>query len=399
MGNISFPQYIFFLAMLMCLLQPRLLAQADANPSVPNNDSASWTATTENGSAARDANPTRTSESHSEEDGRTVDKTVTQRLGFDGSYTTYLETEKESVRVDSSTVRTVERLYGRDPNGGKTLVRVTEEERRSQPDGETTVVRTVSDSTVNGGLQVIKREMQETRQSSPNVQETTTTVLSPEVNGGFSPSVRFQERSTRSGDHDVQSTRTTLLPDGNGNWQVNERRESTIQDENGKNQTKEENVWRRNAEGNLSVVQRTVSKESEEAPGEQRKTVETFSNTVPGGFSDGGLILNQRVTTMQRPRSDGGKVTEQQVEQNSAGDPRGGVRLTQKTINIVRPGSDGTTQEQRTIQSVDSNGSLSTVWVDTRQQSGGSSIVVDTRNPSPTQPKPGERPAGNQGAR
>ena len=392
MGSGSWAQHIFFIAALLCLLQPRLFAQADANSGAPNDESASWTATGEDGSTAGASNPTRTSENHKEENGRTLDRTVTQRLGFDGDYVPYLESEKESIRVDASTVRTVERLYRRDANGGKTLVRVTEEEARSQPDGGTKAVRTVSDSTVNGGLQVVKREMQETRQTSSDVQETTTTVLSPDVNGGFSPSMRFQERETRANDHDVQFKRTTLMPDGNGNWQVNEVREGTIQDESGTNQSKEENVWRRNAEGNLSVAERTVSKQSQDAPGEQRKTTETYSNTVPGGFSDGGLILNQRVTTIQRPRSDGGKVTEQQIEQNNPGDPRAGVRLTQKRIDIVRPESNGTTQEQRTIQSVDSNGDLSTVWVDTRQKTGDSPILVDTRNPSPPQPKAGEPP-------
>lgn len=381
--------FYIYIAVLLCLLQPRLFAQANPDSGAATNESGSWTATSDESSGA-DSNPIRTSESHTEEDGRTVDKIVRQRLGFDGSYVPYLETEKESVRVDSTTVRSVERVYGRDANGGKALVRVTEEESRSQPDGGSRVVRTVSDPTVNGALQVVKREMQETRQTSSNVEETTTTVLSPDVNGSFSPSMRFEERSTRTNDHDVQFKRTTLLPDGNGNWQVNEVREGTINDENGKNRSKEENVWRRNADGNFSVVERTVSKQSEDASGEARRTTESYSNNVPGGFSDGGLILNQRVTAVERPRSDGGKVTEQQIEQNNPGDPRAGVRLTQKTIDIVRPGSNGTTQEQRTIQSVDSNGDLSTVWVDTRQQTGGGAIMVDTRNASPAQPKAGQ---------
>ena len=79
------------------------------------------------------------------------------------------------------------------------------------------------------------------------------------------------------------------------------------------------------------------------------------------------------------------------TEQNNPGDPRSGVRLTQKTIDIVRPGTNGTTKEQQTIQTMDSNGDLSTVWVDTRQKTGGGSILVDTRkgdNPSTPQPKP-----------
>jgi hypothetical protein len=397
MASGSFAQSIFFLTLLISLVPPRLFAQAEANSGGSSDQSAPWTATSDSTSPVGYSNPTRTSQSHTEENGRTVDKTVTQRLGFDGAYTPYLDTEKESVRVDSSTLRTVERLYGRDANGGRTLVRVTEEEKRSTPDGGSKVVRTVSDSTVNGGLQVVKREMQETRQTSSNVQDTTTTVLSPDVNGGFSPSMRFQERDTRSNDHDIQFKRTTLLPDGNGNWQVNEVREGTVKDEKGKNQNKEENVWRHTADGGLSVVERTVTKQSEKALGENHTTTESYSNTVPGGFTDGGLVLNQRVTTVERTRSDGGKTTEQQVEQNNPADPRGGVRLTQKAIDIVRPGTNGTTQEQQTIQTTDADGNLSTVWVDTRQKTGGNSILVDTAKEdkttaAPAKSKPPSKP-------
>ena len=129
------------------------------------------------------------------------------------------------------------------------------------------------------------------------------------------------------------------------------------------------------------MVERIVSKQSEDTQGGERKTVETFSNTVPGGFGDGSLILNQRVTTVHRPQSDGEKITEEQVEQNNPGDPRAGVRLTQKRLDIVRPRMSGTTEEQQTIQSLDSNGNLSTVWVDTREKTDRNSILVDTRKP------------------
>jgi hypothetical protein len=377
-------QILFFL-MALWLLQPRLLSQTEANSDTASNEN-TWTATTEDKNPLQDSIPTKTHQIHTEANGRTVDKTVTERRGFDGSYGPYLETEKESGHVDSGTVRTVERLFGRDPNGGRTLIRMTEEESRSLPDGQTQVIRTVSDSTVNGDLQVVKRELQDTRQIGSNVQETTTTVLSPDVNGGFSPTIRYQERSTRGNEQDVQFKRTTLLPDGSGNWQVHEVRQGTITGENRKNQTKEESVWRRSTEGNLSVVERIVSKQTEGAQGEERKTVETFSNTVPGGFGDGSLILNQRVTTVRHPQTDGGEITEGQIEQKNPGDPRAGVRLTQKRLDIVRPKISGATEEEHTIQSLDSNGGLSTVWVDTREKTGGNSIEVDTRKAEGTTP-------------
>lgn len=370
--------YILLVIAAFCIVPSHLSGQTDAKTGGNNETNGSWTATTAPDNSGRDVNPTTTYRVHTESGGRTVDKTVTERRGFNGGYEPYLETERESVRVDSSTVRTIERVFNRDPEGRKTLVRMIEEEKRSSADGGQKVVRTVSDSTLNGGLQVVKREQQDTRQISPNVRETTTTVMSPDVNGGFSPSMKYLERQTQAGEREVRVKKSTLLPDGAGNWKVNEVTEGTIKNDGSKNQTKEENVWRRTAEGDLSVVERTVTRQSAESQGEARQTVETFSNSVPGGFSDHGLVLNQRVTTVQRPKAGGGKTTEQRVEQINPGDPRAGVRTTQKEIDIVVPGRDGAIQEQRTIQSLDANGNLSTVWVDTSQKTG-EPIVVDTK--------------------
>src|SRR5205823_10990758 len=136
-------------------MSTRASDQTEANSDAANNENSSWTATIEDRNPLQDSNPTKTHQVHTETNGVTVDKTVTERLGLDGSYDPYVETEKQSVRVDADTVRTIERVFARDPNGGKTLVRVTEEEKHNLPDGETKVVRTVSDSTVNGGLQIV----------------------------------------------------------------------------------------------------------------------------------------------------------------------------------------------------------------------------------------------------
>jgi hypothetical protein len=396
MESDSFAHGIFLIALFLCFSQPQLSAQAEAaGTEAPPNENNSWAATTESRNLLDDSTPTKTNKTHTEFNGRTLDRTVTEGVGSGGGYNPYLETERETVRVDSSTVRTVERVFGRDPNGGRALIRVTEEEKRNLPGGDTKILRTVSNSTVNGALQVVERDIQETRHTSPDVRQTTTTVLTPDVNGGFAPSMRRQEEEKRTSEHEVQFKRSTLLPDVNGDWQVNEVREGNIKQQDGQNDTKEENVLRRTADGNLSVVERTVTKQSESVPGERRKTVETYSKTVPGGFGDGGLILNQRVTTVQRLRSDGGTTTEQKLEQKNPGEPSGDMRLTQKTIDIVGPGTNGTSQGQQTIQSVDPNGALSTVWVDTRHKAGDSPIMVDTRkgnNSSPAQPSTGVPP-------
>lgn len=354
---------------------------ADGQTSTSTNDSnQSWTSTSDSANSTFSSNPTRTTESHTESNGRVADTQSLQRRGLDGRYENYLDTEKETVKVNASTTRTIERVYGRDPDGRKALVQVVEQETRTLPGNETKVVRTTSNPDVNGGLQVIRREIQETRQSSPDVQDTKTTLLTPSVNGGFVPSVQTEERQIRRNEHLSEFRKSTSLPDGNGNWRIAEVRRGTIESsKNADEQVRTESILRPAADGSLSVVEKNVTHESKSASGDKSQTTETFSKDVPGGFGDGTLRLSERQTTVERSRPDGTKTREQQVEQRSAGDASAGVRPTQKTIDIVRPTVSGGTQESRTVESRDANGNMGIVWVDTRQVSSAPSIQVDTK--------------------
>ena len=94
--------------------------------------------------------------------------------------------------------------------------------------------------------------------------------------------------------------------------------------------------------------------------------VETYSTDIPGSAPDGNLHLSQRVTTVNRAGSDGGQATEQQLERPNPGNPDAGLQVTTKTIDIVHPETFGT-QETRTIQVRNVNGSFEIVSVDTRQ--------------------------------
>jgi len=344
----------------------------------------SWNSTSDQHSPSGDSNPIRTVESHKEENGRTVDKQSVERLGPGGRYEPYRDTERESVRVDANTVRTIERTFGRGPDGQKALVQVREEETRNLPGGEQKVVRTVSNPDANGRLEIVQRELQETKQPRPDVKKTTTTVFTPDLNGGMTPSLRTEELNTQKNEHNVEFRKSTLLPDGNGGWQVNEVREGTVTQESANSRTKDERVSRLDGDGKLSVVERTVSKEMESAPGETKQTVESYSTEVPGGFGDGKLQLNQRVTRVGRKAADGSQQTEEQVEQRNPAAPGDAPRVTQKTIDIVRPNGSGEAKETRTIESVDGNGNLGVVWVDTRKTESAPTVQVDTKKESTT---------------
>ena len=117
----------------------------------------------------------------------------------------------------------------------------------------------------------MQREIQDTKQINPSVQQTKSTILTASPNGGLAASLETTERQTKTSDHTVEFRKSTLLPDSNGNWQLSEVREGTVKDD-GKDRVKEERVLQPGTDGNLSVVERTVSKESQNAAGEKRDT-------------------------------------------------------------------------------------------------------------------------------
>jgi hypothetical protein len=355
---------------------------AQTSDSAAGDAANSWTATTE--SQNGNVNPTRTIESRTQSGNRTLDKQSLQRRGSDGQFEPYQDIEKETVQLDATSVRTITRTFSRDANGAKTLVQVAEEEKHILPGGDSNVVRTISNSDGNGKLQLIQRQIEETKKTSADAEETKTTMMLPTANGGLAPAMKVQERRQRGANDTVESQKTTLLPDGAGNWQVSEIRRATTTGTTTDTPTKngstegsstDERVSRRNAEGRLGEVSRTMSRESESAPGEKRNTIETYSVDVPGSTGNGSLHLVERAITAQRTISTGQQITEQQVERPTPGDPGSALQVTILTTDTVRPGASGA-RATRTVQERDANGSLGVVFVDTTKSDNIHAIQV-----------------------
>ncbi len=348
---------------------PSLPAQT---PDAQASESQSWTKTTE--SHAANTNPTRTTESHQKSGNGTVDHQTVERLGADGHYEPYYEVEKESVQVNGTTTRTIERTFARDASGQKILTRVTQEEKQSLPAGGEKVVRTTSNADLDGHLQVAQREVTDTKRINSELQEKNTTVFLSDGQGGMAPSVQIQQREKRSADHTVEVQTSTLLPDGSGKWQVHERKESTIK-EDGKERITEEQVLRPGDDGKLAPVSRTLGKESETVAGEKKNVVEIYSPEVSGS-TDGNLQLSQRVTVVKRAVSDGAQTTEKRVEQRNMVNPAAGLEVTTKTLDTVQPGSSGT-RETTSIEARDVSGSFTVVSFDTQKSDNVHAIDVD----------------------
>ena len=341
----------------------------------------SWSATSQQGAADGSVNPTRTRQTHTQSGGRVGDKTSTETLGPDGRYVPYSDTETESHRLSDTATRTIVRTYGRDADGHRILIQQKEEESRNLPGGAQKVTRTVSNPDANGGLQVVQREVEDSKQISPNVRMTQKSVLTPDSDGHFSPAVQSERRETKGSDGSVQSKTSTQLPDGNGGWTLSEVRQSTTR-QNGQLTSKEEQVLRPDANGNLAVIERTVNQQTQSSTGEKRDTTETYSTNVPGEAGNGNLQLVQRETTLHRTTASGAQSTVRQTEQPRPGDFSGGLQVTQQAIDIVRPGSNGTTAESHTILAPDADGRLNQVWVDFGTTNKPPAITVDTTTPA-----------------
>src|ERR1700730_8956925 len=240
---------------------------AHAQGAQPNNTNESWTTTH---TSIDNTNPSRMTESHAKSGNRSVDKQSVEVLGPNGRYQPDSETDKETVQINATTTRTVERTYRWDVNGQRNLVRVTEEEARSSASGDAQVVRTTSNPDANGNLQVVQREVADTRKTSPDAEETKTTVYLKDGNGGLNPSLQTQELQKRSADHRVQVKKTTLVPDSSGNWEVGEVKESTI-NQDGKNRTSEERVSHPDSEADFQKFHAPLARRQNPPP--EKKTI------------------------------------------------------------------------------------------------------------------------------
>ncbi len=341
-----------------------LFAQT-ADSRVAEQPNTSWTAATD--LKSDDLLPTRIPvriiESHRQNGNRTFEDRSVQIQGVDGRLAPYQEIETETLQVDATTVRTTMRTFGRDVNGAKSLIQVTEEEKHSLPGGDSNVLRITFNPDVNGKLQPVQHEMVETKTISKDVEETNTTVMLPNINGGLAPAFKTHELRKRRADGTTESQKTTLLVDGAGKWELSETRQVTTSQE-GANCTAEERVFRRNAEGKLVEVSRVVSKESESTPGATRNVVETYSIDVPGATQDGNLYLVERATSTQHTSATGEQITEQRGEQPNPGDPDSGLRVSILVNDKMVPAPSGE-QSTVTIRARDSNGSFGVVSVDT----------------------------------
>ena len=214
------------------------------------NAAQSWTASSQ--TVTDNANPSRTTESHTKSGNRTVDKKTVEVLGPNGQYQPSVVTETETIQEDAKTTRSITRTYNPDADGHEQLTQVTESETRNSADSGPNAVRTTSNLGADGSFHIVEREITKTTNGSGS-QVTQTTVYLPDMNGSLAPSMEIHEQQRHGANGDIQTTKTTLLPDGKGGWRVQEVQERTVTGD-AENRTTDERVSRRDFEGKVESL-------------------------------------------------------------------------------------------------------------------------------------------------
>jgi len=357
------------------LLVPSFRANSQTTPGTGGE---SWTSSSQ--IASENTSPTRTTETYTKVGNRTVHKTRTEVLGPGGGYQPYSETETETVQDDAKSSRTIVRSYGPGSDGEMRLIQVTEEKQQQLPNGDVSMVRTMSNPDEYENLKVVQREVGHTKKSGPGLEETQSTIYRADESGTLSAMANVREEKKAAADGSVKTTRTTTAPDLSGTWQVTERVQGTEKID-GPNRTTESVTSQPDFQGQLSEVSRTTTRESQ-TNSQVHGTTQRYSANVPGESPDGQLHLMEQTTTSQTKKPNGASA-EQRVEYR---DPADGNLKTMMTTSSTSTSGDSGTQTRTTTSVRGLDGAFSIVSSETRQT---------TQIPIQVQMSPADQEAAN----
>ena len=370
-------RFIILAASVFVFFSAAIWAQTQVSP--PSSD-ANQSSTVTRESHIEDVLPSRTVESHVRDGNRSVERQSVEQF-IDGHFEPYQDTETESVQVNSTTVRTITRVFVRDGAGARALLQTTEEEKRTLPSGESRTERVTSAPDSDGRLQPTRREISQTKKITRDSEETKTTVMLPSITGGLAPAEQIEERQQRTGNNTEFKKTVQWLDAGTREWQVSEVQQRSTR-EQGNSRTTEERVSRPDYEGKLSDFSRTVSTESVSPSGEKQNTVEKYSVEMLGAARDGTLHLVQRVTSTESTGPSGQQTAVQKVEEPNPGDPSSGLRVTALINNKVSSGPSGP-QATRTVRVRNGGGEFEVMSVDAAKSDNIHAIQVQIGPPKP----------------
>ena len=250
------------------------------------------------------------------------------------------DVERETVQVDSKTVKTVERVYRRDANGRRTLQAINEVEHTTFPDGRMEAVQTKSTVDLNGRMQVWRQQRQETRNLGQDDWETTSSVLKPGPTGRLQPVYKIRQTERKGSDDIVRVDRVVEESDLNSRWNVIEQRSATIQEKEAET-VQQETIYEKNAFGELALRSQVASIQWTDEDGTVHRTIDTYQPD-----SRGRMDVVERIELSEVTLRDGGKQTVQELQTRSAAN--GSLQVVERIArDLSKPRGGGTAEEIR----------------------------------------------------
>jgi hypothetical protein len=209
---------------------------------------------------------------------------------------------------------------------------------------------------------VYRQEVRAKVPAGEGVTQSNTSVYLVGDRGEFEETERI-ELLEREYEDAVEVEETVHEVDANGRWNAREKRTKTVILDNGEPEREEEQIYREDSRGRLTLSERVVSTQDLIAGGDQRWTVETHSNKVggPRRTRGGKLELSRRVTIISSTLPGNLEQTIEEVEQRSPGNPQAGLRIVERTITTSRPLGNGEKELEVEVQKRDGSGRFKTI--------------------------------------
>ena len=310
--------------------------------------------------------PTRTEKTVFETPGKKISREVLETPSIDGRFEGFIETEEETVRIDAKTIRIIRRRVGRDADGRRKIIEVQEEVQTGLPGGGLRVTRTFSTPDLNGRLEVNRKEVQEKIPINFKVNKLKgnrerITIFRPDINHshGMSAVEQTERISENKEDGALEVKTERRVPDANGKWETFEVRKQVVRESPGETTTTED-IYRRGAEGKISLTDRKATLQRKIKEGKEEETIETYSVNIEGKtrYGDNRLHLDRRQHTVRITSSDGTERTVREVFQRQATAPTEKLKLTERGVETSRPASKNRREIHRTVYFPDPDGRL-----------------------------------------
>jgi len=341
-----------------------LLAQAPEGP--PESPAASTVVrTSESGTEFRQSR-TRTQSGNTE----VLTETVETR-GTDGRLRPSAQTVTETTTVSSDTTQSRQAVYNIDAQGQRRLVESKQIDTQKLAGGGSRSVESTLVPDANGRLSLASRQVQEITPAGAGATQTVKTVFTPDVNAGLRESERVQEIERKVNPNLTQIETTRSVRDGNGRWQTSENRLHEVRTDSPTDRVEEESVRRADANGVMSVVERTVTRHTSSNSQDQQVT-EKYSHNIGNVLrrTDNKLDLErrERVTTTKGPN--GSRETVREIEGRNPVAPNEPLRVIERIVETITRVAPDQWQTQRQTYTRDGNGRLVLIRTETENSSG-----------------------------